>query len=143
LTTNWDGKNDRGEDLPPGKYHARGYMVGSLKIEEISPAPSLPTDAPVSDHISVRLTINPLLADVRSAMELGASFDPNGSFLRTMDDLPLFTVSTTPSIVRVSITKAGEKSAMLLEEDGSATKQFRISNIDKMMAFDCGDVELR
>ena len=29
LTTSWDGKNDAGEDSPAGKYHARGYLVGS------------------------------------------------------------------------------------------------------------------
>src|SRR5204862_4481344 len=27
LVTKWDGKNDDGEDLPAGKYHARGYVV--------------------------------------------------------------------------------------------------------------------
>ncbi len=27
LTTHWDGTNDAGEPLPPGKYHARGYAV--------------------------------------------------------------------------------------------------------------------
>src|ERR1039457_7029880 len=26
LVTKWDGKNDDGEDLPPGKYHARGFL---------------------------------------------------------------------------------------------------------------------
>src|SRR6201982_3014742 len=25
LSTKWDGKNDTGEDLPAGKYRARGY----------------------------------------------------------------------------------------------------------------------
>ncbi len=35
LMTEWDGKNDAGEDLPAGKYNARGYMVGALAIEGI------------------------------------------------------------------------------------------------------------
>src|SRR6266567_8622691 len=30
LNTTWDGKNDSGEGLPAGKYHARGYLVGRL-----------------------------------------------------------------------------------------------------------------
>src|ERR1700730_5300496 len=34
LSTTWDGKNDAGEDLPAGKYRARGYMVAKLKVEE-------------------------------------------------------------------------------------------------------------
>ena len=35
LVTKWDGKNDDGEDLPAGKYHARGYLVGHLKVEDL------------------------------------------------------------------------------------------------------------
>lgn len=35
LKTTWDGKNDAGESLPPGKYHARGYAVGDLKVEGV------------------------------------------------------------------------------------------------------------
>ena len=27
LKTTWDGKNDAGQEMPPGKYHARGYAV--------------------------------------------------------------------------------------------------------------------
>src|SRR5881394_990843 len=35
LTTTWDGKNDAGENVPPGKYSAHGFVVGDLKIEGI------------------------------------------------------------------------------------------------------------
>jgi hypothetical protein len=35
LITEWDGKNDAGQDLPAGKYNAHGYMVGALAIEGI------------------------------------------------------------------------------------------------------------
>lgn len=35
LETEWDGKDNQGTDLPPGKYHARGYTVGSLKVEHL------------------------------------------------------------------------------------------------------------
>ncbi len=33
LITSWDGKDDDGKPLPPGKYAARGYAVGPLKVE--------------------------------------------------------------------------------------------------------------
>ncbi len=36
LSTTWDGKNDAGQPLPPGKYHARGYVVGNLEVEGVS-----------------------------------------------------------------------------------------------------------
>jgi hypothetical protein len=35
LTTSWDGKNDAGENVPPGKYSAHGFVVGDLKIEGV------------------------------------------------------------------------------------------------------------
>lgn len=34
LITHWDGNNDTGEPLPPGRYHARGYAVDA-EIEGI------------------------------------------------------------------------------------------------------------
>lgn len=33
LITNWDGKDDAGKPVPPGRYNAHGYAVGPLKIE--------------------------------------------------------------------------------------------------------------
>jgi len=35
LSTTWDGKDDAGENLPPGKYSAHGFVVGDLKIEGV------------------------------------------------------------------------------------------------------------
>src|SRR5262245_14404632 len=34
LATRWDGKDNEHQDLPSGRYHARGYMVGPLKRED-------------------------------------------------------------------------------------------------------------
>ncbi len=33
LITSWDGKDDDGKAVPPGRYNARGYAVGALKVE--------------------------------------------------------------------------------------------------------------
>ena len=35
LSTTWDGKDDAGENVPPGKYSAHGFIVGDLKIEGV------------------------------------------------------------------------------------------------------------
>jgi hypothetical protein len=35
LSTTWDGKDDAGENAPPGKYSAHGFVVGDLKIEGV------------------------------------------------------------------------------------------------------------
>jgi hypothetical protein len=35
LSTTWDGKDDSGENVPPGKYSAHGFVVGDVKIEGV------------------------------------------------------------------------------------------------------------
>jgi len=141
LSTTWDGKNDLGNDLPAGKYRARGYLVGKLKVEDLGKVPSPPEDA--TDHISVKLVINPLVADTRSVMDVGVNFGANGVFLRTMDDLPLATISESLTPTRVLISKNGENAADVWQDDGSNVEHLRVSNIDKMMAFDCGFFDLK
>jgi len=141
LSTTWDGKNEAGEDSPAGKYRGRGYLVGKLKVEDVGKVESIPSDA--SDHIAVKLVTNPLTSDTRSEMELSVSFDGKGIFLKTMDDLPLATINTAPNITRVAITKSGEKTADVWQDEGSSAEHLRVSNIDKMMAFDCGFFELK
>jgi len=141
LKTTWDGKSDTGEDLLPGRYRARGYMLARPKVEDVGKVESPPDGA--ADHISVKLVTNPLVSDTRSVADLGVGFDSNGSFFKTMDGLPLATISQTPNVVRVLITKNGETSADVWQEDGSSIEHLRVSNIDKMMAFDCGFFELK
>jgi hypothetical protein len=141
LKTTWDGKNDTGEDLPAGKYRARGYLVAKLKVDDVGKVESPPAD--IADHVSVKLVTNPLVSDTRSVMELGVGFDGKGSFLKTMDELPLATVNETPNLTRVLIQKDGEKAAHIWQADGSGVEHLRLSNIDKMMAFDCGFFELK
>ena len=47
LVTRWDGKDDGHQDLPSGRYHARGYVVGPLKREDLGETspPSTETEA--------------------------------------------------------------------------------------------------
>jgi hypothetical protein len=143
LVTQWDGKNDDGEDLPAGKYHARGYLVGPLKVEDLSQTAASPSENNSSANVRVKLTPNPLANDQRAIVELTAGFDIDGSYLKTNDDLPLFTVNESPNLIRVSIMKNGDKSVDIWQTDGAGFHQFRISNVDQMMAFDCGEFELK
>jgi hypothetical protein len=141
LSTTWDGKNDGSEDLPPGKYRARGYLVGHLKVDDLGKVSAAPNGA--TDHIPVKLVMNPLVADTRAIMELGVGFDGKGSFLKTTDELPLATISESSNLTRVAVEKNGEKAADVWQDDGSNVEHLRVSNIDKMMAFDCGFFELK
>jgi hypothetical protein len=142
LVTQWDGKNDDGEDLPTGKYRARGYLVGLLKVEDLgNVAESPPQKSPAS--VKVKLMPNPLANDKRSIIEVAAGVDSDGSYLKTADGLPLFTVSESPNLPRVLVAKAGDKSVEIVQDDGAGFHRFRISNVHRMMAFDCGELELK
>jgi hypothetical protein len=141
LKTTWDGKNDAGEDLPTGKYRARGYAVGRLKVDDLGKVEAPPNGA--ADHVSVKLVTNPLVSDTRSVVDLTVGFDGKGSFLKTMDGLPLATINEAPNLARVLVEKEGEKAANIWQDDGSSIEHVRVSNIDKMMAFDCGFFELK
>jgi len=143
LVTQWDGKNDDGEDLPAGKYHARGYLIGHSKVQDLGQAAAPPVEDDATANVKVKLTPNPLANDERPIVDLGVGFDEEGSFLKTIDGLPLCTISGTPNLIRASIKKNGEKSVDVWQDDGTRIVRFRISNIDKMMAFDCGDLELK
>src|SRR5213083_1594609 len=123
LVTQWDGKNDDGEDLPAGKYRARGYLVGSLKVQDLGQsAESPPQNSPAS--VKVKLMSNPLAGDKRSMIEVAAGFDSDGSYLETADGLPLFTVSESPNLTRVLVVKSGDKSVDIWQDDGSGFHRF-------------------
>jgi hypothetical protein len=143
LVTQWNGRNDEEQDLPAGRYHARGYVMGPLKVENLgeSSAPSMESNA--NAKIKVKLVRNPLRKEKRPLVELGIGFDSDGSYLKTSGDLPLITISETPNLSRVWITKKNEDAVDVWQDDGNKVHQFRISNLDQMMAFDCGEFELK
>ena len=141
LQTKWDGLDDAGQPAAAGKYHARGYTVGDLQVEETDEATK--ESGVASNKVSVKLTANPLAADKRPSVELAAGYDEDGTFLETADGLPLFTVDEMPGVSSISLSKRGDKSLEFLQNDGDTTDRFRISNFEQMMAFDCGEIQLK
>ena len=143
LVTRWDGKDDSYQDLPAGKYHARGYLIGPFKLEDVGETspPGMETDA--NPMVKVRLVRNPLRKDKRPVVELRVGFNGMGSCLRTGDGLPLFKVSETPNLTRAWIATKNENAVDLWQDDGTKVHRFRITNVDQMMAFDCGEFELK
>ena len=53
LVTQWDGKNDDGEDLPAGKYRARGYLVGHFKVEDLDQGTTLSVENNATTNVKV------------------------------------------------------------------------------------------
>ncbi|MEP6936544.1 MAG: FlgD immunoglobulin-like domain containing protein [Chthoniobacterales bacterium] len=141
LHTTWDGKDDAGAMLPPGKYSARGFVVADLKVEDVPGQTTEPM--PPVESVKARLVANPLNSDQKSTVDLSAGYDEDASFLETADGLPLYTVDEMPGITRVTLAQRPDKSLDFFEDDGDSVAQFHISGVSKMMAFDCGDFELK
>ena len=142
LATRWDGKDDGHQDLPAGRYRARGYLVGPLKREDLGQSSPSSTETDVTT-VKIRLVRNPLRKDKKPLVELGIGFNTEGIYLKTSDGLPLFKASETPNVTRAGIAANGENAVNIWQDDGTRVHQFRISNVDQMMAFDCGEFELK
>ena len=142
LVTRWDGKDDGNQDLPSGRYHARGYAIGPLKREDLGTT-SPPSTESESNVVKVRLVGNPLRKDKKPVIELGIEFNSEGSYLKTSDGLSLLKVSETPNVTRAGIAAKSENAVDVWQDDGTKVHQFRISNVNQMMAFDCGEFELK
>jgi len=143
LVTRWDGRDDGGQDLPAGQYHAHGYVIGQLKLEDVGQTspPTLEPDA--NTVLKMRLLRNPLRKDKKSIVELGIGFNASGSYLKTSDGLPLLTVSETPNLSRAWLAMKNQNAIDVWQDDGTKAHQFRIWNVDQMMAFDCGEFALK
>jgi hypothetical protein len=112
-----------------------------LNVIDLGEATEPPSNA--SDHIAVKLEMNPLVSDTRSVVELAVGFDANGTVLKTMDSLPLRTISRSPNVAHASITKRSDMEADVWEDSGARIERFELVNIHAMMAFDCGDFQLK
>ena len=143
LQTKWDGKDDFGQDLPPGKYHARGFTVGAVQIEKMPADPAASPPPAGTAVITVKLMANPLMKSDRSNVQLTIGFDETDSFVKTTDELPLYVISERTGITSVAASKTDDKSIEVWQSSPAGTEHFRISKLDQMMAFDCGAFDLK
>lgn len=140
LGTKWDGKDNDGHDVPAGKYSARGFLIAPIKIEEIAPTNSAPVEA---STVAVKLIANPLENNERPVALLSVGFDGENACLKTTDGLPLITLAPITGIKRAWVTSRPDKSLDVFLDNGTGVRQFHVSGAAKMMAFDCGEFELK
>lgn len=95
------------------------------------------------EKITQILRPDPLQHDKPGKLELAIGIDADGSFLKTADGLPLRTISDTPNLTRTVLARPNEKTIDVFQDDGAVVEQFRISNLQQMIAFDCGEFELK
>ena len=143
LSTKWDGKDNYDYDLPAGKYSARGFLVAPMKIEQISQTDEAVFIDP-APPVRIKLVANPLENNERPTIDLVAGYDDDSTYIQTLDGLPLVTVSKLDksSEVAVVLDLERDKSLNMLVRT-AVTREFRITGITKMMAFDCGQFELK
>lgn len=97
----------------------------------------------LADKMAVKLVPNALKNDRREMLEVFVSYDEKGSFLKTADGLPLQSISDTPHLTRIGLAPSGEKSMDVFQDDDAVVEQYRLTDLDQMMAFDCGEIELK
>ena len=141
LVTKWDGKDDDGFELPPGKYSARGFLVAPVKVEEVSPTNASPTE--MTNNVRVKLIANPLENNERPVIDLAVGFDDENAFLKSGDGLPLVTIAQTNDTKRAWVAQRADKTLDVFLDNGAGPRQFHLSGAAKMMAFDCGEFELK
>lgn len=94
---------------------------------------------------TARITLqpNPLRKNAKETAELAVGSDFEGSFLQTADGLRLQTISETARLSRAVLSPHDAKSIDVFQDDGVVVEQFRVGDLDQMMAFDCGEIELK
>jgi hypothetical protein len=137
-----DGVNGETSDWK-SDFEKRIVEHRNFSIENGKPIPNNPKNKVPLEKIPVKLQPNPLLADARVTAEIAIGFDADGSFLKTSDGLPLFSVSETQGLIRALLVTHGPSGIDVFQDDGAVVEQFRVTGVDQMMSFDCGGFELK
>ena len=114
----------------------------NFTIENGKPVVSSGGKAPV-EKIAVKLAPNPLKNDAREKIELLVGYDADGSFLKTADGLPLQSISDTHNLIRIVMSPRSENAVDIFQDDGAVVEEFRVDQLDQIMSFDCGEIELK
>jgi hypothetical protein len=142
LSTKWDGKDDYDYDLPAGKYSARGFLVAPMKIGAETITSSVVASG--ASSVRIKLIANPLENNERPSVDISAGFDDDDVYLQTIDGLPLVTVAKRQDAKSASLaTGRDNKSVIVFLSNSTNVRQVEVSGITKMMAFDCGQFELK
>jgi hypothetical protein len=127
------------------KTHFEKKILGhqNFALENGKPIPN--TTAPTLQRVQFSQTLrpDPLQHDKPGKVDLAIGIDADGSYLKTAGGLPLRTISDTPNLTRTLMAQPIENTLDLYQDDGAVVEQFRISNLEQMIAFDCGDFELK
>jgi hypothetical protein len=114
----------------------------NFALENGKPVATSAAAAP-TEKLSQSLRPNPLKRDQPDKVDLAVGLDRDGSYVKTTDGLPLRTISDTPNLSRALILPNGDNAVDVFQDDRAVVEQFHLSHLEQMMAFDCGDFELK
>ena len=112
-------------------------------LENGKPVPSSDASPTPLEKVTQKLRPDPLQHDQPGKVELTIGIDEDGSFLKTADGLPLRTISDTPNLKRALLSRPNDNRIEVFQDDDAVVEQFRISSLEQMIAFDCGEFELK
>ena len=136
-------KNDHGESSSDWKVDFEKSIVAHKNFLIENGQPVLTGGKAPSEKAVIKLMANPLQKNEKPNVEVTAGFDASGSFLKTTDGLPLESISDTPHLQRIVLSPRAPNVLDVFQDDDAVVEQFRISALDQMMAFDCGEIELK
>lgn len=119
-------------------------IVFSDKIEQALPLLKMADGKPFvpQDKIPLKLAPNPLENDKPGALDVAIGTDAKGSFIKTLDGLPLCRVSDTPNLKWAAIAlEADGKTVTIFQSDGSVIEQYKATKLSDMAGFDAGDFD--
>ena len=138
-------KSENGEQVSDWKVDFEKRIVAHADFTILDGRPTVAaasaTEPPV--QIAIKPRPNPLQKDERPTAALSVGINSEGSFLQTADGLPLQSISETKHLTRVVLAPRGDKSLDVFQDDTAVVEQFRITALDEIMAFDCGEFELK
>jgi hypothetical protein len=141
LVTKWDGKDDNGQPVPPGRYAARGYAVGPMTVAGVD---ILGNDWAADEDLRIRRvkaitvleddTSLAILAEMAGGRSEVASFESPKGELRWHKPMPVDLSAGPPSGGRVpSLAVAG---GTIIAEDTGSSEYFDTGDGATGMAFD-------
>jgi hypothetical protein len=142
LSVRWDGKDDGGYDLPAGKYRAHGYIVAT-KAEPVPIGGTVIGPPILETPMRVSLVRNPLEKNDAPSADLELDHDDENAYLKTADGLPLVTVATVGDVEYAAFINRSEQALTVLLRRPGDSILVKVSPISKMMAFDCGEFEVK
>lgn len=133
------------EAVSDWKTHFEKKIVAHQNFDLENGKPVATSLAPQTPLLKIpqRLLPDPLQNDKPGKVELAIGTDADGSCLKTVAGLPLRTISDTPNLSRTLLARHSDDALDIFQDDGAVVEQYRVSNLEQMMAFDCGDFDLK